>query len=842
MNEMVNENEFNESEHRRKLFLNDAKFALVASSICFLLVFIGKFLLITTYSYTQIFILIAIASFICIINFAIGLKKRKFTKQFNRKLLFINYFYNTFFMGVAIYFFQNFRVLILVFIFVANTIMLPNLKIKSSLIQIFSTSLMYFSISYYCIKYLNQGGDIKFEFFSVMTYILVSIFIILIGVYSKRIRDKIKIDKIEIEARAEKLKELDKIKTNFFTNISHELRTPLTLILGPLESIISGEYGKQFKNDDEKFKSMFSNSTRLLKLINNLLDFSKIEAGKMSVNLKKTDMAELLKYFTATIKSGAESRKLQIVFNDNTDGVIAYIDRDLIEKAVYNLISNALKFTPEGGNVILQLDSTDENFSISVKDTGIGIPEDKLEAIFERFSQVDGSSYRKYEGTGIGLAFAKEIAELHNGKISVKSKLGSGSTFTITLPFGKSDGREMDDELEDIQEVKSYLLSDMQIKAEDADKAEISQANDKDKMNILFVDDTLDMRKFVYSLLENEYNITTAVNGKDGLEKALKIKPDIILSDVMMPEMDGYELTKLIKADETLKGIPVILLTAKADVAMKIEGLEVGADDYLSKPFNSKELKARIKSQLKMKSLRDVLSDKKKLLEELVKEQTKTIEQDRNEAVMLKERAEKQLEDFLMVLASAIESKDAYTGGHVERVANYARDLAEKVGIDGENLRSLYLGAMVHDVGKIGVPDQILNKPGKLEPEEMKEMQNHAIIGKRLLSKIEGIDIASTIAFSHQEKYDGTGYPQGLIKNEISLEARIVTIADYWDAIITDRPYRKAMPLKKAISIMKEEGGKAFDPELFNLFMNDQDKLYLKYVDKEKLKELEEAD
>jgi HD-GYP domain-containing protein (c-di-GMP phosphodiesterase class II) len=202
----------------------------------------------------------------------------------------------------------------------------------------------------------------------------------------------------------------------------------------------------------------------------------------------------------------------------------------------------------------------------------------------------------------------------------------------------------------------------------------------------------------------------------------------------------------------------------------------------------------------------------------------------------------KQLEAFLLVLASAIESKDAYTGGHVERVANYARDLAEKAGIDGENLRNLYLGAMVHDVGKIGVPDNILNKPGKLDSEEMKEMQNHPGIGKRLLSKIDGIEVASNIVFSHQEKFDGTGYPQGIIKNEISLEARIVTIADYWDAIITDRPYRKAMPLKKAISIMKEEAGKAFDPELFNLFMNDIDKLYLKYVDKEKLKELELAD
>jgi HD-GYP domain-containing protein (c-di-GMP phosphodiesterase class II) len=204
----------------------------------------------------------------------------------------------------------------------------------------------------------------------------------------------------------------------------------------------------------------------------------------------------------------------------------------------------------------------------------------------------------------------------------------------------------------------------------------------------------------------------------------------------------------------------------------------------------------------------------------------------------LRKKAEAQLEKFLLVLSSAIESKDRYTGGHVERVAKYARDLAYKHGFRGNKLRALYLGAMVHDVGKIGVRDTVLNKAGSLSPQELAHMQSHPTQGKILLSKIEDIEIATIIAHCHQERFDGKGYPQGLKGEDIPIEARIVTIVDYWDAIITDRPYRKAFNLKKAIDIMRQEKGKAFDPLLYDLFMDEKDKLYLKYVSEEKVKEL----
>lgn len=651
----------------------------------------------------------------------------------------------------------------------------------------------------------------------------------------------------------EKLKDLDHAKTNFFANISHELRTPLTLILGPVESIIAGEYGESLSNRDEIFRSIRNNGTRLLKLINNLLDFSKIEAGKMQLRRKRTNISELLSFYTSTIQSAVQSRGLNIIYVDNPEPVIAWVDRDLLENTVFNLLSNSLKFTPVGGTITIQLDRTAEDFTISVSDTGVGIPEEKLQKIFERFSQLDTAPSRKAQGTGIGLAFTKEIVELHGGAITVESRQGKGTTFTMRFPVGgdapPQAARDESDTADGVQEVKAYNLADFSGNAAGVSGAEDQPAPTvpvlRDK--ILVVDDNVDMRNFLRSILKNEYTVISAENGKEGLEKAVEYRPDLIISDVMMPEMDGYELTRLIKTIEDLKGIPVILLTAKADVSMKIAGLEYGADDYLAKPFNSKELRARIRSSLEMKKERDgLMSDRKELsirrdqLEILVSEQTKEIEAEKNHAIMLQKKAEQQLEDFLMVLASAIESKDQYTGGHVERVANYSRDIARRLRMPEEQIRDIYLGAIVHDVGKIGVKDAVLNKPDRLNPQEMANMQLHPVIGKKLLTKIQDIDIAVTIAYSHQERWDGKGYPQGLKGEDIPMPARIVTIADYWDAIITDRPYRKAMHIRKALELMKSERGRAFDPYLYDIFMNEQEKIYLTYVNPEKLREMDE--
>ena len=456
----------------------------------------------------------------------------------------------------------------------------------------------------------------------------------------------------------EQLQQMDRAKSRFFANISHEFRTPLTLILAPVESIWNGAYGESISKSNAVFQSIMQNGARLLRLINNLLDFSKIEAGRMAAKKQRTDIVKLLEYYTSSVQSGFESKGLQISFTDNSGGLIAFIDRDLMEKAIMNLLSNAFKFTPAGGEIFIQLDKIDAaRFAVSVKDTGIGVTSDKLDTIFQRFSQADESTSRKYEGTGIGLSLTREIAELHGGTVTVNSAPGEGSVFTMTLDIGNTSdevAEEQTEDLESIAEMKSYLLADLRpsfseegatatARETNAAGATAANANAREtnatganaatataretnaagataatatarekEHRILMVEDNPDMRAYLKMLLEPDYIVHAAANGKEGLERATEVMPALILSDVMMPEMDGLEMTRVLKSDPATRDIPVILLSAKADVLHRIEGLEFGADDYLSKPFHSGELLVRIRNQIESKRLERVLKNEKR--------------------------------------------------------------------------------------------------------------------------------------------------------------------------------------------------------------------------------------
>ncbi|MDY6933935.1 MAG: ATP-binding protein [Spirochaetota bacterium] len=439
----------------------------------------------------------------------------------------------------------------------------------------------------------------------------------------------------ELAEANKKLKDLDIAKTNFFANISHELRTPLTLILSPIEAIIQGDYGNNLKNDDDILNSVYENGIRLLKLINNLLDFSKIEAGKMSLKRRKSDISKLIRHYSSSVISTAENIGLTIKFVDNTDGVITWVDQNLFEKAVFNLISNALKFTPAGGLIDVQLDGNKDKFNISIKDTGIGIPRDKLNTIFERFSQVDSSLSRQYSGTGIGLSFAKEIIELHKGTIEVESELGKGSVFTISMPILNSPDIDHNDSSDGngsfisnnnhniIGEINPYLWEDRgDVMGSPSLIKDDKAYQPKKKRTILIVDDSLDMLKFLHTLLNREYNVFSAINGKEALQKLSKgdLKPDLVIADIMMPEMDGYELTEAIRSISRLEGLPIILLTAKADIPMKVKGIKKGANDYIVKPFNPKELLARVDSQIELKILRDRLIEANRILKQTLED------------------------------------------------------------------------------------------------------------------------------------------------------------------------------------------------------------------------------
>ncbi len=415
---------------------------------------------------------------------------------------------------------------------------------------------------------------------------------------------------------AEKLKELDSMKSRFFANISHEFRTPLTLILGPLQKLI----GKtRDAGDKQELSLMQRNARRLQELINQLLNLSKLEAGKMDLKAQKLNIVSLVRNYIQSFESLARQKKISLTFTADEEKIEAYVDRKKIEQVLNNLLSNAFKFTGEGGKIDVQVgsfptadpsplesgqvadwrlptaDCESPCVAITLSDTGTGIPPEKLEHIFDRFYQVDDSGTRHYEGTGIGLAYARELVKLHHGKISVESEPGVGSTFTIYLLLGKEHLKpeEISEPVEPVERVEPVEgITEVQ------DQGSFKDDDEKEDLKplLLIVEDNDDLRSYIRSYLVDDYKISEAVDGKEGLEKAIETIPDLVLSDVMMPVMDGIELCRKLKTDERTSHIPVILLTARASMESKIEGLETGADDYISKPFDTKELLVRVRN------------------------------------------------------------------------------------------------------------------------------------------------------------------------------------------------------------------------------------------------------
>jgi len=415
----------------------------------------------------------------------------------------------------------------------------------------------------------------------------------------KRIRIKHNYEMSKFEA--EKLQEVDGMKSRFFANISHEFRTPLTLIFGPAKDIIDETNETKIKQNAGIIKR---NASRLYGLVNQLLDLSKLEAGKMTLEVSEQNIMPLLKGLVLSFSSLAERKKITLNFNTIEENLNVYIDKDKVEKIITNLLSNAFKFTPEGGKIDFTVEKLIKDVEIRIADNGIGIPKERIDKIFDRFFQVDGSQTRENEGTGIGLALKKELVELHKGKIKVESKEGEGTTLTVLLPLGKEHLKPKEIVEKEIPEKtkvtteESELIPEMENRKE---KTDIDALLDTEKPLLLIVEDNSDVRKYIISHLEEDYRIQEAVDGEDGLAQALNHIPDLIISDVMMPKMDGFELCNKLKIDEKTSHIPIIMLTAKATSKDKIEGYETGADDYIMKPFDAAELKVRIKNLIEIR-------------------------------------------------------------------------------------------------------------------------------------------------------------------------------------------------------------------------------------------------
>ena len=399
---------------------------------------------------------------------------------------------------------------------------------------------------------------------------------------------------------ARRIKELEEVKTRLYTNITHEFRTPLTVMLGMNETVNDYAMKGDLDRVQHSTEMIDRNARNLLDLVNQMLDLSKLESGMLDVHNRPGDMIAYLKYRLEAFQSYAAEKNIAITFSSPEEELIMDFDPDRLSHIINNLVSNAIKFTPDGGTITITAavarDQQDTDyFELKVRDTGIGIEKDKIEHIFDRFYQAEHTTLKKGEGTGIGLSLVNEIIKLLGGSISVKSSPGQGAEFTVLLPvIHKSVSRT-----KPVSPKAAVLPEDL---TEHSEISETSTANEEELPLVLIVEDNADVTHYIGISINHAYRIATASDGKEGIAKAIELIPDVIISDVMMPDTDGYQLCETIKKDERTSHIPVILLTAKADHASRITGLEHGADAYLAKPFHQKELLIQIRNLLSLRA------------------------------------------------------------------------------------------------------------------------------------------------------------------------------------------------------------------------------------------------
>jgi signal transduction histidine kinase len=470
----------------------------------------------------------------------------------------------------------------------------------------------------------------------------------------------------EIESARDQLRQLDEAKSRFSANIHHELRTPLTLMLAPLDAMLSGAFGEVSAAQRSYLATMHKNALRLLKLINNLLDHARIESGQMEVHRQPLELMRVVEEIVDSARAMAERKHVELLAEGSDDLPVVNADPDALEKVLVNLVGNALKFTDPGGRITVSVRRSDGEPSpadgeggsagpgveLVVADTGLGIPPEHLERVFDRFAQVDGSATRRHEGTGIGLSLVRELVALHGGRAWATSEgLGHGAQFHVFLPIGTEDadaeevvrsedgrgitlrgsfaaiGADLDHGAEadagpaaEVQHAGRYKTAELERTVERFEAAEagtpaILAAASERRPEVVVAEDNTDMRRLLVHLLGAEFAVRPARNGREALELVRERMPALVVTDVMMPEMSGTELCEAIKGDPALAGVPVMLVTSKAEREMKIQGLELGADDYVTKPFHPRELLARARALVHLRLLQEELAEQNAALD-----------------------------------------------------------------------------------------------------------------------------------------------------------------------------------------------------------------------------------
>ena len=468
----------------------------------------------------------------------------------------------------------------------------------------------------------------------------------LVGTIASYVRENQRRNEFELQYQLDKrnkqLAELDRIKTNFFANISHELRTPLTLILSPVEDLLKSEQPFDFKVI-RLLETVKSNSYRLLKLVNDLLNIVRLDEGKKKLECTPLDLKPLLLNIVSSIKHLAETQKIKLEVTPKLSPMVIEGNLNALEKIFINLLNNAIKFTPEGGKITISNTIHDANVSITIVDTGIGIRDEDLPHIFERFQQADSSATRKYQGTGLGLALVYELTRAQNGDIKVSSQLNEGTTFTLTFPLApmsqtqqknipenahaseatdhnkKADVSPLE-KLHQNADYSMHLNRPDAIVLEPGKDATTHQDDADTKPSLLIIEDEPELRSYLVLSLSDEYRVSSATDGEKGLELAFKHKPDLILTDLMLPKVDGLQICANIKGHADFSSTKVILLTARTDEESKMTALENGADDFLTKPFSTTELHTRLKNLANAQQMEKALAQQNRDLSQALQD------------------------------------------------------------------------------------------------------------------------------------------------------------------------------------------------------------------------------
>jgi response regulator RpfG family c-di-GMP phosphodiesterase/signal transduction histidine kinase len=633
--------------------------------------------------------------------------------------------------------------------------------------------------------------------------------------------------KAEIQESYRKLRIVDRMRSEFVMNVTFELRNPMNLILAPIQLVLTGKTGQVPAEVREQVEVAQRNSLVLLKNINHLLDLHKLDNLNVYLDYRQVSPAELLAAAAEVAERYAAEKEIEVVQDVPPGLPEVLVDPEKIGAALHALLANAVKFTPLGGTITVRGALEGEWVRLDVQDTGIGIAKDKRSLLFERFHQLNDPMQKEYRGIGVGLSVAHEFVTLHKGRISVESEEGRGSIFSVHLPLGDA---HVDERLRERRQRKMRDLPYTR-RQQDVDKFNISQfISDKgtleyidvvnvrktklDKLQrfslmhrktVLFVFPDASFTDVAQTILLDYVNVLTAQNGDEAWSMVQAHKPDLVVTAPVLFGMNGIDLIRRVRARPDLASTPIIMLSEKFDLYSRMEGIEQGADMYMAVPLDFNELLAHIRSLLEMQELRQKLVLAKASLEERVSS--------------LVEDREKLFMGIIEALALAIDEKDRYTHGHSARVREVTGDFARYLGLAPQVVAQLEFSAILHDIGKIGIPEGVLNKAGRLDDAEWHVIRSHPIRGVKILGAIPFFADQLKEIRAHHERWDGRGYPDGLHGEMIPFGACIIGLADSYDAMSFDRVYRQKLAWPQIREEIARNCGAQFDPNLAPRFL-----------------------